>query len=98
MPMQIVDQLLPMVASGDAGTRTTVVKILMGMGDPGPVIRRYLEFSKTLAGKEPFELTDLPELLKEIKHDLAASLEEKHAIIEAPDLPVINAIPFQIKQ
>ena len=47
---QIVDQLLPMVASGDAGTRTTVVKILMGLGDPGPVIRRYLEFSKALAG------------------------------------------------
>ncbi len=47
---QIVDQLLPLIASGDAGIRTTVVKILMGLGDPDPVIRRYLEFSKTLAG------------------------------------------------
>lgn len=47
---QIVDQLLPLIASGDAGIRTTVVKILMGLGSPGPVIRRYIEFSRTLAG------------------------------------------------
>ena len=47
---QLLDQLLPLITSGDAGIRTTVVKILMGFGDPGPVIRRYLEFSKSLAG------------------------------------------------
>jgi twitching motility protein PilT len=44
------DQLLPLVASGDAGTRTAVMKILMGMRDRSGVVKRYIRFTKTLAG------------------------------------------------
>ncbi len=44
------DQLLPLMASGDAGTRSAVLKILVGMRDRREVIRRYLKFSKSLAG------------------------------------------------
>jgi twitching motility protein PilT len=44
------DRLLPLIASGDAGTRTAVLKILMAIGDPAAVIRRYIEFAKSLAG------------------------------------------------
>jgi twitching motility protein PilT len=47
---ELVDQLLPLVASADAGTRTAVMKILLGMGAPADVIRRYIQFAKTLAG------------------------------------------------
>ena len=48
--MRFADRLMPLVASGDAATRTAVLKILMGIGDPAGVIRRYIEFAKSLAG------------------------------------------------
>ena len=47
---EIVDKLLPLIASGDAGTRTAVMKILIGMGNPAAVIKRYVYYSKSLAG------------------------------------------------
>jgi len=48
--MAFVDRLLPALASGDATTRTSVLKILLGIGDTAGVIRRYILFSATLAG------------------------------------------------
>ena len=44
------EKLLPALASGDAGTRTAVLKILLGIGDPAGVIKRYIRFSASLAG------------------------------------------------
>src|SRR5204863_505774 len=49
-PPQFADQLLPLVASGDAGTRTAVMKILLGMPNPAEIVKRYVRFTKTLAG------------------------------------------------
>ena len=49
-PPEFADQLLPLVASGDAATRTAVLKILLGMRDPSAVVKRYIRFSKSLAG------------------------------------------------
>jgi twitching motility protein PilT len=49
-PPEFADQLLPLVASGDAGTRTAVMKILLGMQNPAEVVKRYIRFTKTLAG------------------------------------------------
>jgi twitching motility protein PilT len=47
---EFADRLLPLVASGDAATRTAVMRILLGMPDTNAVVRRYIEFTKTLAG------------------------------------------------
>jgi twitching motility protein PilT len=44
------DRVLPLMASGDAGTRSAVLKILLGMSDRREVVRRYIVFSKSLAG------------------------------------------------
>ncbi len=44
------DRVLPLMASGDAATRSAVLKILLGMDDRAQVVRRYIVFSKTLAG------------------------------------------------
>ncbi len=46
----IADRILPLVAAGDAPTRSVVLKILMGMPDRRAVVRRYIVFSKSLAG------------------------------------------------
>jgi twitching motility protein PilT len=44
------DRILPLIAAGDAPTRSVVLKILLGMADRRGVVRRYIVFSKTLAG------------------------------------------------
>ena len=44
-----VDKLLPLIASGDLGTRSAVMKILIGLQQPKAVIRKYFQFAKTLA-------------------------------------------------
>lgn len=48
--LKLVDRLLPLIAAGDAATRSAVVKILLGVGDITAVVKRYLIFAKTLAG------------------------------------------------
>lgn len=45
-----VDRILPLMAAGDAGTRSAVIKILLGMDQRSELVKRYIIFSKTLAG------------------------------------------------
>jgi twitching motility protein PilT len=47
---EFADKILPLIAAGDAGTRSAVLKILLGMENRRELVRRYLVFSKTLAG------------------------------------------------
>jgi twitching motility protein PilT len=44
------DRLLPLMAAGEAGTRSAVLKVLLGMPQRREIVRRYIVFSKTLAG------------------------------------------------
>lgn len=44
------DRILPLMAAGDPGTRSAVLKILLGMDNRRELIKRYIVFSKTLAG------------------------------------------------
>ena len=46
----LADRILPLIAAGDAPTRSVVLKILLGMPDRRGVVRRYIVFSKSLAG------------------------------------------------
>ncbi len=62
------------------------------------LIEDFLSFSKAVAETQIFEPTNLSAILAESKHELAGILEEKNAIIEADELPVIEAMPFQMKQ
>ena len=47
---EFADRLLPLIASGEAATRSVVLKVLLGMPDRRGVVRRYMVFSKSLAG------------------------------------------------
>lgn len=49
-PPEFADKILPLVASGDASTRTAVTKILLGMQNSSEIVKRYVRFTKTLAG------------------------------------------------
>src|SRR5437763_1701243 len=48
--IRFADRLLPLIASGEAATRAAVLTILMAIGDPAAILRRYIELSKSLAG------------------------------------------------
>jgi twitching motility protein PilT len=48
--MAFADRLLPLMASGEASIRTAVIKILLEMDDRHELVKRYLQFSKSLAG------------------------------------------------
>jgi twitching motility protein PilT len=48
--LAIAEKLLRLVASGDAGTRAAAMKILIGVGDPGGVLKRLIRFVNALAG------------------------------------------------
>jgi twitching motility protein PilT len=45
-----VDKLLPLMASGEASNRSAVLKILLGMEDRHNLVKKYLKYSKSLAG------------------------------------------------
>ena len=47
---EFIQQLLPLITSGEAATRSAVIKILLGMKDHGEIIKAYIHYSKTLAG------------------------------------------------
>jgi twitching motility protein PilT len=49
-PPEFADQLLPLIASGDASTRTAVLKILFAMQNTAAVVKRYIRFTTSLAG------------------------------------------------
>ncbi len=44
------ERILPLMAAGEAGTRSAVLKILLGMENRRELVKRYITFSKTLAG------------------------------------------------
>lgn len=61
------------------------------------LINDLLDYSKLSAG-DLFHLTDLDELLKEVLLDLDFAIREKRAVVVLEGLPIIEAIPGQLRQ
>ena len=57
-----------------------------------------VNYSRTIKGDKVFAATDLNSVLEEILQDLSSNIEEKKAEIQIGKLPILIAIPFQIKQ
>jgi twitching motility protein PilT len=64
---EFVDKLIPLTAAGEPATRSAVMKILIGVGQSKVVIRKYIEFAKTLA---PFVRERVLEALRAFGNDL----------------------------
>jgi twitching motility protein PilT len=80
-----VEKLLPLTASGEAATRSAVMKILIGLGQPTLVIRNYIQFAKTLA---PFVRERVLEALRAFGNDL---IEPVIALLADPDEDIRSA-------
>jgi signal transduction histidine kinase/CHASE3 domain sensor protein len=62
------------------------------------LIDDLLQFSRTGKAEKNFEVTSLNLLLDNAKQELIQDIEDKKAVIDSDELPVINVIPFQIQQ
>lgn len=62
------------------------------------LIDDLLLFSRSTRSGSTFEITDLNAIIEEVKDELYTRIEEKNAQITVAHLPIISAIPFQIKQ
>jgi light-regulated signal transduction histidine kinase (bacteriophytochrome) len=62
------------------------------------LIDNLLEFSRTSRSSEPFVKTDLNSIISEVTADLELKIEETTAKITSQQLPVIDAIPMQMRQ
>jgi PAS domain S-box-containing protein len=62
------------------------------------LIDTLLEFSRTARSNQPFVPVDLNGIAKEVQTDLELKIEETAATLRIAVLPVIEAIPSQMKQ
>jgi PAS domain S-box-containing protein len=62
------------------------------------LIQDLLTYSRANATEKTFEPTNLNAIMADITAELAETLQEKGGIISCCKLPVINAIPFQVRQ
>ena len=62
------------------------------------LIDDLLQFSRTNKAEKVFEKIDLNGLLENAKQELGQLIEDKNAIIENTELPILHVIPFQIQQ
>jgi len=62
------------------------------------LINDLLEFSRISKTEQSFESVNLNLILRQVKTDLELTIEETGTVINAPQLPVIDAIGSQMKQ
>jgi signal transduction histidine kinase len=62
------------------------------------LIKDVLTYSQLSKDKEVFEMVDLAQIVENIKTDFELLIEQKEAIIEFTELPIIEAIPLQMAQ
>lgn len=62
------------------------------------LIQDLLAYSRTTSAERTFQLTDLNQLLLDVKSELREAIEEKNAVLEWSALPRLKVIPFQFHQ
>jgi len=62
------------------------------------LIQDLLTYSNTNTAERKIEITDLNQIIDEVKDDLKEELNAQHATLEATELHTLNIIPFQFRQ
>jgi PAS domain S-box-containing protein len=62
------------------------------------LIMDLLTYSRSITHKKAFENIDLNTIIEEVQNELSLSVEEHRAQIHSDKLPIIHAIPFQMRQ
>ncbi len=62
------------------------------------LIKNILSFSRSSANSDAYEETDLQTLLEGILSDLEISIQQKNAVVNIGQLPVLKIVPSQFRQ
>ena len=73
-------------------------KIINSSDRMSTLIREVLDYSRILHGGEVFEKVNLNDIVREIIFDFDLLINDKNAVVNYHELPVIDGIPLQIKQ
>lgn len=87
-----------LTADMDAGLQQYLKKIVSATQRMQQLVNDLLQFSRHTHDILQMEKTDLNELLSEVLSDLDIEIQSKRATVVADELPVIYAIPTQIRQ
>lgn len=102
-PLRKIQTFISRISSQDMNSlsetgREYIAKIQTSATRMRTLIDDLLLFSKTNKSDKVFAETDLNELLQNAQQELAQTIQEKNAVINAGKLPVLNVIPYQIQQ
>ena len=78
--------------------KKNITKMQLAATRMNKLIKDLLAYSRTNASEKTFERTDLNALLADIELEFADTLEDKNATLIIGNMPVINGIPFQLRQ
>lgn len=73
-------------------------RMIASVANMRSLINDLLEFSRVAKTEQPFETVDLNLILKQVSTDLELTIEETRTVINNDTLPLIDAIPSQMKQ
>ena len=73
-------------------------KIMKSSDRMSTLIREVLDYSRILHGGEVFERVNLNDIISDIIFDFDLLITDKNAVVKYNELPIIEAIPLQIKQ
>ncbi|HYC85684.1 MAG TPA: PAS domain S-box protein [Chryseosolibacter sp.] len=62
------------------------------------LIQDLLTYSRATTDQRKFEKVDLNQVVQAVKKEYSDTIREKHAVVEVSNLPVVNAIQFQMHQ
>jgi len=83
--------------AGDSEIKYNINRIMESSKRMSGLINDLLNYSR-LSVESLFQSTDLMQILKEIVNDLDLAIKEKNAKVTVGNLPVIDAIPGQMRQ
>lgn len=82
----------------DVATLATLQKVISSATRMSNLIYDLLNFSRLLNPEKHFEETSLASVFENIINDFELVIEQKKAVIEVGNLPVIEAVPLQMNQ
>lgn len=82
----------------EASVRKYFSKIDSSAKRMGDLIKAVLEYSRLPAHPGQLMLTDLNEIVENVKTDLELTIADRNAVVESDDLPAIPGVPLQLHQ
>ncbi len=96
--IQFFVEKLDKTMTGDDSSRLYFEKIQKASSRMNTLIQDLLDFSRISQDNQHTESTDLNAVINIIKNDLELLVQQKSAVLNIDELPVIEAVPVQMRQ